>query len=96
MLVEEDFYRHGDRLVRQDKLACGARPLDSDYAGAHVFSRGAFNATPSFERYAVVACTCAGISRLVEFVGEPVAYALSDHVLVKSAPVTTPIAVSAR
>lgn len=96
MLVQEDFYRHGDRLVRRDKLACGARPLDSDFAGLQVFSRGASNAMPSFERYAVVACACGGISRSVEFVRDPVAYVLSDHVLVKSAPVTTPIAVSAR
>ena len=84
--------------VRQNKLACGALPLDSDYAGWPIFSAGAFNATPSFERYAVRRCVSVRrySTHLVEFVGEPVAYALSDHVLEKSAPVTTPSTVSAR
>jgi hypothetical protein len=49
----------------------------------------------------VVCRRCVSVRRYIagiveSVVGEPAAYALSDHVLVKNAPATTPSAVSAR
>jgi hypothetical protein len=96
--VKEDLYRHSDwpSSPGQTRVLCSSARFGLRRF-AHAL-QGAFNVAPSFEQHSIRRGVSARryITHLVESVGEPVTYVLSDHVAVKSAPVTTPSAVSAR